>query len=177
MGWLRELMASTSPQVEGYGELARRALGHSEWPADTQPQARSLAALFSKLDRGIELEWLAEREAVQRTLALILACPVELIRNAVTPDGSGTRPTAVRWVDLPYARPLALRDEPLPPGLPAAVLAPATWRRLWWRAPPGSGRSLAGCWLEARGVARYSSAVRWTEAAGGLPGAAAGTIG
>lgn len=172
MGWLRELMASASPQVEGYGELARRALGHSEWPADTRPQPRSLAALFSKLDRAIELEWLAEREAVQRTLALVLGCPVELIRKAATPDGSGTRPTSVRWVDLPYARPLALRDEPLPPGFPAAVLAPATWRRLWWRAPPGSGRSLAGCWLEARGLARYISAVRWTEAAGCLPGAA-----
>src|SRR5690606_35468954 len=119
MGWLRELMASASPPLDGYGELARRALAHPEWPADTQPQARSLAALFSKLDRGIELEWLADRDAAQRALALVLDCPVESVRKAVTPTVHGPAPALVRWADLPYARPLALRDEPLPPGLPS----------------------------------------------------------
>ncbi|HTV20997.1 MAG TPA: hypothetical protein VMG12_20065, partial [Polyangiaceae bacterium] len=164
MGWLRELMASVSPAVDGYGDLARRALSHPDWPADTQPQARSLAALFSKLDRGIELEWLADREAAQRTLALVLNCPVETVRRAVTRD-PGDIPSHgfVRWTDLPYARPLALREEPLPPGLPAAVSNPVGWRRLWWLAPAGSGRSLVGQWLAARGLARHLALVCWTE--------------
>src|SRR5262245_5601474 len=89
VGWLRQLMDLAGPPIDGYGELARRALAHPEWPADTQPRARSLAALFSKLDRGIELEWLADRDAAQRALALILACPVESVRRAVAPEVEG----------------------------------------------------------------------------------------
>jgi hypothetical protein len=147
-------MEGASPPVDGYGELARRALAHSEWPSDTQPAARSLAALFSKLDRGIELEWLADRGAVQRTLALVLGCPVEWVRRAVTPDSEDDAPTRLRFDDLPYARPFDLRQEPLPPGLPVEVLRPSSWARLWWLAPSGSGRTLAGRWLAARGLAR-----------------------
>src|SRR5688572_25013208 len=86
VGWLRELMEVASPPIDGYGELARRALAHPEWPSDTQPAARSLAALFSKLDRGIELMWLADRGAVQRTLALVLGCPIEWVRRAVAQE-------------------------------------------------------------------------------------------
>jgi len=171
MGWLRELMASTSPPIDGYGELARRALAHPEWPADTQPRARSLAALFSKLDRGIELEWLAERDAAQRALALVLACPIETVRRAVTRDPADSSHGYLRWLDLPYARPLALRDEPLPPGLPPRVASPISWGpRLWWLAPAGSGRSLAGQWLAARGLARHLAVPHWTDAVDRLAG-------
>jgi hypothetical protein len=164
MGWLRDLMGALSPPIDGYGELARRALAHPEWPTDTQPQARSLAALFSKLDRGIEIEWLADRDAAQRALALVLGCPIETVRRAVTRDRTDAGHGFVRWLDLPYARPLALREEPLPPGLPLRVVHPAGWRRLWWLAPSGSGRSLVGQWLAARGLARQLVAVHWREA-------------
>ena len=159
MGWLRELMDLTSPAIDGYGELARRALAHPEWPSDTQPRARSLAALFSKLDRGIELEWLADRDAAQRALALILGCPIETLRRAVSPEAESA-PGRVRFIDLPYARPFDLRDEPLPPGIPELVRSPAGWDRVWWRAPSGSGRTLTGQWLAARGLARFASARR-----------------
>ena len=155
MGWLRELMEVSEAEIDGYGELARRALAHSEWPPDTQPRERSLAALFSKLDRGIELEWLADRDAVQRVLALVLGCPVESVRRAVAPDPSALGTARIRFEDLPYARPFDLRTEPLPPGIPEPVLAPAAWGRLWWVAPSGSGRSLVGQWLAARGLARF----------------------
>lgn len=155
MGWLRELMEVASPPIDGYGELARRALMHPEWPSDTQPAARSLAALFSKLDRGIELMWLADRGAVQRTLALVLGCPIEWVRRAVAQESEENGATRLRLDDLPYARPLDLRDEPLPPGLPGELLQPSAWRRLWWLAPSGSGRTLVGRWLAARGLARF----------------------
>lgn len=164
MGWLRDLMGAVSPPIDGYGELARRALAHPEWPSDTQPRPRSLAALFSKLDRGIEVEWLADRDAAQRALALVLGCPVETIRRAVARDPADASHGFVRWLDLPYARPLALREEPLPPGLPDRLVSPAGWRRLWWLAPSGSGRSLVGQWLAARGLSRHLSAVHWSEA-------------
>ena len=159
MGWLRELMDVARAPIEGYGELARRALAHPEWPEDTQPRARSLAALFSKLDRGIELEWLADRDAAQRALALVLGCPLETVRRAVAPGAEST-PGRVRFADLPYARSFELREEPLPPGIPELVRNPASWERVWWRAPSGSGRTLTGQWLMARGLARFISARR-----------------
>jgi hypothetical protein len=167
LGWLRELMDVATPPIEGYGELARRALAHPEWPGDTQPRARSLAALFSKLDRRIELEWLNDREGAQRALALVLGCPVETVRRAVAPDVEDA-PGRVRFLDLPYARPFDLREEPLPPGIPELVRNPASWERVWWRAPSGSGRTLTGQWLRARGQARFISARRLEEVLGRL---------
>src|SRR5688572_21992124 len=108
MGWLRDLMVSAAPPIDGYGELARRALAHPEWPVDTQPQWRSLAALFSKLDRGIELEWLADREAVQRTLALTLGSPLETVQRAVAAHTELSPGGRLRLEDVPYARSLEL---------------------------------------------------------------------
>ncbi|HVZ37183.1 MAG TPA: hypothetical protein VG963_32395, partial [Polyangiaceae bacterium] len=155
MGWLRELLRSAEPPIDGYGELARRTLEHPEWPSDCRPQPRSLAALYSKLDRNLELEWLAEREAVQRALALTLACPLETVRRPLEAlrDSRDTR--RVRFEDLPFAKPLDLGEEELPPGIPTAVLEPRSWSHLWWRAPAGSGRSLVGRWLSARGLAAF----------------------
>ncbi len=158
MGWLRELMGVARPPVAGYGELARQALAHPEWPSDTQPRARSLAALFSKLDRGIELEWLADRDAAQRTLALILGCPIEAVRRVVAANTEGASGGRLRLEDLPFARSLDLRSEALPPAIPPCVTKPALWRRTWWRAPSGSGRTLTGQWLAARGLATFVSA-------------------
>ncbi len=162
-------MQTAVPPVDGYGELARRALGHSEWPADTQPQPRSLAALFSKLDRSIELEWLADRAAVQRTLALTLGCPLELITAQLTQSADAPNAGRVRFEDLPYARPFDFREERLPPGIPDQVTRAGSWQRTWWRAPSGSGRSLAGQWLAARGLASFVAARSWGDAQGRIP--------
>ena len=169
MGWLRDLMQSAAPPVDGYGELARQVLLHPEWPADTQPQPRSLAALFSKLDRGIELEWLADRAAVQRTLALTLSCPLETLRRQVEPKAGLYPGGRLRFQDLPYAKPFDFREEALPPGIPLDVTRPAAWRRSWWRAPSGSGRSLTGQWLAARGLATFVSARSFGDAVQHIP--------
>jgi hypothetical protein len=131
-----------------------------------------LAALFSKLDRNIELEWLADRGAVQRTLALVLGCPIEWVRRAVTPDPDELGASRLRFDDLPYARPFDLRQEPLPPALPGELVRPSAWRRLWWLAPSGSGRTLAGRWLAARGLARFAGGGR----GGAAPSEASGPV-
>src|SRR5262245_52695672 len=165
-------MRSAPAPLDGYGDLARRCLAHAEWPSDTQPQPRSLAALFSKLDRCIELEWLADRDAVQRTLALILACPLETIQKVLTPLSDPANTSGrVRFTDLPYAKPLELEEEPLPPGIPREALQPAVWGRLWWHAASGSGRSLAGQWLRARGLAAFCSGRTWEDIADRVPAA------
>ena len=77
----------------------------------------------------------------------------------------------LRWIDLPDARPLELRTEPLCPGLPEELKTPALWalRPLWWFAPDGAGRSLVGRWLAARGLALHIDVDTWEEALPLLP--------
>ena len=171
MGWLRDLMRAASPPYKSYGALARDALAHPRWPSDTRTKARSLAAVFSKLDREIDLEWLVDREAVKRVLAELLRCPLADVRPSVhwRSERSAAASRRVRLHVLTYARALELVDEPLCPGFPNEVLEPAKWRSLWWHAPSGSGRSLAGQWLAARGVATFVTARDWEEARDRLP--------
>src|SRR5688572_5751989 len=154
MGWLRDLMEASTPPFRSFGALARRVLESPDWPADTAPQPRSLAALFSKLDRRIELEWLGDRPAVQRVLAECLGRPLAEITGVLGLSASPLTDTTsrFRFEDAPYVRPLDLLREGLCPGFPAELTLPVTWRRLWWHAPPGSGRRLVGAWLEARGL-------------------------
>ena len=70
MGWLRDLMLDA--EVPSFGALARSALLHSSWPDQTKAQPRSLAAMFSRFDRGMELDWLAARPATFRRRIIIL---------------------------------------------------------------------------------------------------------
>jgi hypothetical protein len=158
MGWLRDSMRHG--QHRSFGAVARAALAHPGWPADSRPQPRSLAALLSKLDRGIELEWLADRPRVQEILAELLGTPRSRIAESVGAAVAATdeKRRRVRFEDVPYASPLDLASEALPPGLPDAVLHPATWGSVWWFAPSGSGRSLVGAWLEARALATHVTA-------------------
>ena len=170
MGWLRELMSAASPPYKSYDALAEAALGEPGWPADYRPQARSLAAIFSKLDREVELEWLVERPEVQLSLSNLLGRPVPDFQQA---HGRAQKAEAdgrhVRLGDVRYARSLDLLSEELCPGIPAEVLTPSRWQKVWWHAPSGSGRSLAGRWLSARGLARFVTARSWTEALPSVP--------
>ncbi|HVW25437.1 MAG TPA: hypothetical protein VHC69_08700, partial [Polyangiaceae bacterium] len=76
----------------------------------------------------------------------------------------------LRLDDLPYATPLDLTEEPLPPGIPDIVLRPSAWDRpIWWVAPSGSGRSLTGNWLVARRLAGFVMRPTFDEAVGALP--------
>lgn len=166
MGWLKDLMQLAEPPVLSYGALARIALRSPEWPADQRQQERSLASILSKLDRGIELDWLADREPVQRAFASVLGRSVAEVRSALE-----TRPSAVgagvdrfELRDFAWARRLDLRTEPLPSALPSLLGTPGLWDRNWWTAPVGDARALVGRWLEARGVARYAPVATWDEA-------------
>lgn len=160
MGWLRTLMNEASPPWRSFDALARAALSHSEWPDDTRPQSRSLAAILSKLDRELELDWLVERPRVQHALADLLQTDKTSISQKIGEEVATTERTLGRFRldDVPFARPIELSEEPMLPGVPGKVLRPGEWRRLWWHAPSGSGRTLVGRWLEARGLARFVEA-------------------
>jgi hypothetical protein len=127
-------------------------------------QPRSLGAIFGKLDREEELDWLVARPEVQVALARVLGATRETIQLALKPGAPGAeRERWLAWDSLPYARGLDLLEENLFPGLPPELFEPARWRRLLWLAPSGSGRTLVGRWLSVRGLARHVTFVRWGE--------------
>jgi hypothetical protein len=169
MGWLRDLMQQAPTPVQSLGDLSRSALRSSDWPADTKMQPRSLAALFSKLDRDQELDWLGDRPGAQLALAKALGASLDDIRARVRRRQSGPAGQVLRLRCLPAARAISLLEEPLFPGIPNEVLEPASFAGTYWVAPSGAGRTLVGRWLEARGLARLVQAESWAEAQAQLP--------
>jgi hypothetical protein len=171
MGWLRDLMSQSESGHRSYGALARSALNSTDWPAESRMGERSLSALFSKLDREQELEWLAERPGIQRVLSHVLQVPLEDVRAAAEP-AQRTRANDARQLrlrDVRFARALDLVNENLCPGLPELALEPASYRSTFWHAPSGSGRSLVGRFLQARGRAHFIVARTFEEAVSALP--------
>ena len=153
MGWLRDLMNASEPRVRSFGALAVSAQKSSFWPADISFSGRSFETLLSRLDRGQDLSWLAERAPVQRALAHALSTPLDAIRRALAQHSQAIpNQRALRLQDLPTGRPLDLSTEDLPPGIPLLMQQP-TGQPCWWVAPSGWGKSLLGRWLEARGRA------------------------
>src|SRR4051812_35400008 len=163
MGWLRDLMDQSDSGCRSYGDLARAALESSDWPSESRMAERSLASIFSKLDRNQEADWLAERVGVQRVLSKVLGVPLDDVRAPSAGAGSRTDVRRLRLTSLRYARALDLVEEPLCPGLPPAVLTPGSYRNTFWRAPSGSGRSLVGRFLQARGLASVIEARTFEE--------------
>jgi hypothetical protein len=169
MGWLRDLMQQAPVPVRSLGDLSRSALRSSDWPADTKMQPRSLAALFSKLDRDQELDWLGDRPGAQVALAKALGASLDDIRARVRKRQEGSPSQVLRLRALPAARGLAFLEEPVFPGIPTQVLEPALFERLYWVASGGAGRTVVGRWLEARGLARFVRAETWADALPKLP--------
>lgn len=171
MGWLRDLMDQSDSGCRSYGDLARAALESGEWPAESRMAERSLASIFSKLDRNQEADWLAERVGVQRVLSKVLGVPLDDVRPPGVPASGSARAEVrrLRLTSLRYARALDLVEEPLCPGLPPAALKPGAYDRTFWMAPSGSGRSLVGRFLQARGLAHVIEAATFGEALSQLP--------
>jgi hypothetical protein len=170
MGWIRDLMDQAPVPVKSLGDLSRAALRSKDWPADTKMQPRSLAALFSKLDRDQELDWLGDRPGAQVALARALGASLDDVRARVRRRQEGSAGQVLRLRSLPAARAISFLEEPLFPGIPAEVLEPATFDGVYWVASGGAGRTLVGRWLEARGLARFVRATTWEQALEKLPG-------
>lgn len=149
MGWLRDLMQAA--EVESFGGLARAALGHPSWPSEVTPQPRSLATMFSRFDRGIELEWLSDRPAVQQVLAELLRCTVADVRAPLVRAEQDEPAPRTRLEGLPSAESFDYAREDLPPGVPRELAIPCGWGHLIWPIRPGSGRTLVRNWLDIRG--------------------------
>jgi len=161
MGWLKDLMTLDEGRFRSFGELSRALAADASWPDDMKIRERSLATVLSKLDRDQDLGWLSDRPDVQAVLARLLRCSVSELARPVGRAEAGQR--KLRWNDLPYARTFDLTEEALPPTIPREVTDPARWDGTFWLAPSGSGRSLVGAWLRARGLAHFTSVPRFED--------------
>jgi hypothetical protein len=157
VGWLRDLILESPARVGGFDHLARVCLQSADWPATAKIGHRSLGAIFGRLDREENLEWLESRPGVQTELAKVLGVDRNVIQDLL--GGGAKAGEAVRLVtleSLPFARGLDLLEEDLFPGIPLEVLHPRDWgdARILWVCPSGGGRSLVGRLLRARGLLR-----------------------
>ncbi len=157
MGWLRDYMQVADPPIPSFGRLADMGLAHEAWPNDTRPQPRSLATLFSKLDRGQQLDWLRDRLAVQQVLSDLLGRPLSDLRTSIGEVPVESSDRFLRLDDIRYAREVDLSREPLPPGIPPQVCDPTSWSTSWWIAVPGAGKGITASWLRCRGLAHCAT--------------------
>ena len=169
MGWIREHMEALTPPVSSFSQLARKVCQAPSWPAEEKLKPNSLATYLGKLDEGEELEQLEQRPGILQALAEVLEMTAEDMDEKL----GQLRASKVEqnpWLklhDMPVRR-IDLRTEPPPPGLPRQVMDPEQWP-LWWYAPSGAGRTLAGRWLKARKLARFIEAPTWDEAVRQFP--------
>lgn len=163
MGWLRDLMARSTPPVASLGELARLALAHRDWPNDTRIQPRSLATLFSKLDREQELDWLRDRPRAQEVISAILRLPLLDLKSKLGEKSEALDVRRLRLRDVRFARELDLGREELPPGFPKELFDRAEWSPRIWIAESGAGRGLFAAFLTARGLAQVRTCSQTTE--------------
>ena len=148
-------MSDAHPPVRSLDQLAIQCLGSERWPDTARMQHRSLGAIFGKLDRDENLEWLASRPEIQTALAQVLGVDLDAILVSLKSERGRRAGRWLTWDAMPFARGLDLAEEDLFPGIPQEVLHPGGWQRLIWVAPNGGGRSLLGSWLEGRGLARH----------------------
>ncbi len=155
MGWLKDLMEQAPESVRSFDELAKLCLKQDAWPASARMQHRSLGAILGRLDRGEGIDWLVSRSEVQQALATVLGVPRGTVLVASSPKQAGRAERWIAWQAMPYARGLDLTEEEPFPGVPEIIFHPERWERLVWVAPYGAGRSIAGQWLAARGLAKF----------------------
>ncbi len=152
-------MDEAPSEIRSFDELAKICLKANEWPASARMQHRSLGAILGRLDRGEGTDWLAGRGEVQHALASVLGVARGTFSLALNRKRSGKSERWLSWQAMPFARGLDLGEEPLFPGIPELILHPGRWERLVWVAPNGAGRSLAGQWLVARGLAAHRTSL------------------
>lgn len=157
-------MEEAPSDIRSFDELAKICLKTGEWPDSARMQHRSLGAILGRLDRGEAADWLAGRSEVQHALAGVLGIARGTLSLALNPKRGGKGDRWVTWQAMPFARGLDLAEEALFPGIPEIIFHPGRWERLVWVAPSGAGRSIAGQWLAARGLAAHRTAVSATDA-------------
>ena len=168
MGWLKVRWTErgyTSPN-----RLAKALIAADGWPAP-EMEARYVGNRLREVDEGRNLGWWLERDQHLRVLAAAIEVDREQLRTHLETGEPGTTTSRDLWpLDVlgSHVAALDLRKERPFPGIPDELLDPTLWAGpIWWHAPPGSGRTLAGRWLRARGLLPPPAVIEartWEEA-------------
>ena len=161
-----------SAYPNGYDALAKALVKTPGFPPGEVPQKiRSLGNRLRDLDKGATAatQWLEARREVRACLLKVLDWREADLQRVLHPGPEPAFETLVELEDVQLVRPLDLRKYPLFPGIPQMALSPDRWRRHWWFAPAGSGRTLSGRWLDARGAATFLRPRTAEELAEALP--------
>lgn len=159
MAWLVE-----AAKEAGYPSM--RALSAAVRDFDGAPPFDSVNQHLLQVNRLDEqgVSWLLKRPDVVASLARRLGWTEEALRGRLTGRGDDADALALDLADLRSDRAWDLRTDPLFPGVPAQVRQPAAWKRLWWHAEAGAGRSLVGRWLVIREDVQYVRERTWPRA-------------
>lgn len=168
MGWLEELARAAGHG--SLGRLAKKLVEHDGWPEEGASNPRSVENQLRALDqkRRQGQVWLENRPDVRELMAELLGVSADGLDPGAQDDSALADPR-VPLHELRDARPLDLRRDALFPGIPEEVLDPSGWGLTWWFALAGSGRTVVGRWLEARGKAVFLRATRWSEVVAQIP--------
>src|SRR4051812_32727757 len=125
MGWIRDRMEKREPLLASFSELAQEVCKARSWPRGEKLKPTSLATYLGRLDEGTELDRFEQRPGILQALTEVLGMTSEdleeqLARLRAPRSQANFR---IRLHDMPV-RPIDLRNEPLPPGIPREVLTP-----------------------------------------------------
>jgi hypothetical protein len=123
---------------------------------------RPLGNSLRKLDAGEE--WgLMEKEWFPPLLAQVLRRDVSELHQRAREAQAGTEGHIFRLDDLGGGVHLDLRAEGPFPGVPAQVLEPRSWGRVWWFAPSGAGKDLVAHWFAVNRRVAVHRGPSWRE--------------
>ena len=154
MAWFEDLAKGAGYST--LGKLARAAVVRGDWPAEETRNDRSVENMLRLLDQGQRKGqvWLDKREELKNVLADLLNVSSEALDPGLQ-DVEAPADPRVELKELREAKPIDLRKESLYPGIPEEVFDPTKWRRSWWLAQSGAGKTLVGKWLQANRRATF----------------------
>ncbi|MDP2315102.1 MAG: hypothetical protein Q8P41_19540, partial [Pseudomonadota bacterium] len=168
MAWLSEAI-----QGRGHKSLRQFAKGAVGFP--NAPTAENLLQHLSLADRGDPTApgWFERRPEVVAAVARGLGWSEAAFLERLSGRHDDLDGLTVDLAELGSDRRWDLRHDPLFPGVPDEVRSPARWRRLWWHAWGGAGRSLVGRWLHVQHDVVFIRETTWARAQAALrPGRA-----
>ncbi len=135
------------------------------------PGSPSKNALLQQISRADRLDrraavWFESRDEAQRVVAAKLGLDPQDFMRRLTGELDDGDAVEIDLADLAmeHGRPWDVRSDPLFPGVPDEVKRPGSWKRLWWHAPRGAGRSLTGRWLREQFDVLFIRARTWEDA-------------
>ncbi len=157
MPWLRDGIAARGMVL---GDFCRQAVAHPAWSAKPMG-ARTLENRLRAHERGSDPSFIEHRPFLVDIVAQLLGLSLDEVRRLDQRHRGLGDDSHFELADVPGVRFPAAQEDALPPLWPELCLTPERWRREWWNAEAGSGRSMLAHVL--RSLGRIGKAVELTS--------------